>query len=207
MSLPSSAPSTSSSERSIASMNRVRVVSPKSVATLFACALSFTVLAENLRFTSEWWQVSIHDEERTGFVLGYFDCPRAPKTVRGASSGDYIAFVSGKIASANKARSIPTILDQAHRDMHPFAILRGGEEYPERHGWLDGEWWGDAEHGNRDEKAGYVEGYLACELGSTSRSHVQRLTAALNQHFKNPRREHDKIGDVLQPLLDHERQR
>jgi hypothetical protein len=168
---------------------------------LFATAGS----AQTLRFDSVWWRQTIHDAERTGFVLGYFDCPAAPKEVSGTTSEDYVAYVYKHLGSSSTSSNVPSVLLQANLHLHPRPILKGGEEYPEKHGWLDGAWWGDATHGDSDEQAGYVEGYLACEFGHATTSQTRRIVDELNHHFGLEKNEHDKIADVLQPILDRKK--
>jgi hypothetical protein len=168
--------------------------------------LSACVNAQTLHFDSDWWRHTAHDEEREGFVLGYFDCPKAPKTVSGISTNDTIAYVDKHLGFSRDA-SVPSVLDQAKLGMEARPILKGGEEYPEKHGWLDGAWWGDAKHGDLEDQRGYVEGYLQCEYGQATTSQTQAYVNALNLHFANPSNEHHKIANVLQPIIDSEKKR
>ncbi len=140
-------------------------------------------------------------------MLGVGDCPKAGKLVYGLSSDDYIAFVDSRVAaSANKSPdAVPKILRSARHTLAPKPILKGGEEYPEKHGWLDGEWWGDATHGDADEKVGYVEGYLSCEFGLVDKRATTSYVRLLNTHYSNPAKEHDKVANVLQPAIDRRR--
>lgn len=150
-----------------------------------------------------WWHHS-SEGEKTGFVLGYFDCPNAPKFVYGATSDDYISFVDKTILNSDmSSEAVPKVLQGAHRNIHVKPIPKGGEEYPEKHGWLDGEWWGDTTHGDPDEHLGYVEGYSACGSGFVYDSAETRLLVAkLNHHFGDARNEHHKIANVLQSMID-----
>jgi hypothetical protein len=168
--------------------------------------LSSFVCAQTLRFDSQWWRHGAHDGERTGFVHGYLDCPKAAKQVSGASSNDYVAYVYEHLGYS-KHSSVPSVLAQAHLYIKTRPILRGGEEYPEHHGWLDGAWWGTASTGDPDEKRGYVEGYLQCGYGEVTASRTYRYVDALNQHFAKPSNEHHKIANVLQPIIDGEKKR
>jgi len=168
--------------------------------------LSAFASAQTLRFDSEWWRHTAHNEERTGFVLGYFDCPKAAKQVFSASSDDYVAYVYEHLGYS-KESTVPSLLAQAHLHMKAHQVLRGGEEYPEKHSWLDGAWWGDAHHGDTDEKRGYVEGYLQCNYDEVTVTQTQNFVDALNRHFANPSSEHHKIANVLQPILDSEKKR
>jgi hypothetical protein len=183
-----------------------------SVSRYLQIGLSATVLlsaaaqAQKLQFNSDWWRHAAHDEERTGFVLGYFDCPKAAKQVAGASSNDYIAYVYERLGHSGEA-AVPPILNEAHLHMKARPVLKGGEDYPEKHGWLDGAWWGDTHSGDADEKRGYVEGYLQCEFGEATVSQTQRYVDLLNRHFSSASNEQHKIANVLQPILDREKQR
>lgn len=139
--------------------------------------------------------------------MGFFDCSSAPKMVYGATSDDYIAFVKDyllKVGGVSK-NAVPVALREAHHDMHSRPVLKGGELYKEKHGWLDGEWWGDAQHGNPEEKLGYVEGYLSCEFGTATAHETHQYVNALNRHFAIEANEHDKIANVLQPILEREK--
>ena len=177
------------------------------LATVSGLLFTAAASSQTIRFDSTWWRHSIHDEERTGFVLGYFDCPKAPKEAYGATSDDYVKYVYKYLGSSSKFDTVPPVLQQANFHIHPHPILSGGEEYPEKHGWLDGEWWGDETRGDVDDKTGYIEGYLACELGSANAPQTQRLVKELNLHFSSEKNQHDKIANVLEPMINRERRR
>jgi hypothetical protein len=163
---------------------------------------------QKLLFDSAWWNAT-RQGEQTGFVLGFFDCPSAPKMVYGASSDDYVTYVDKSIAEAGRdsRNAVPVALRQAHEKMHSRQVLKGGEEYKEKHGWLDGEWWGDAKRGDPDDKLGYVEGFLACEFGSATVRQREQYVKVLNRHFAVEANEHDKIANILQPVLELEKQK
>jgi len=173
-------------------------------AVLGILLFSGTALAQTLQMNASWWQQT-HDAERTGFVLGFYDCPEAPEKIRGATSGDYIEFVDRQVQHETRSNAlIPDLLRAAHRGIRARPALKGGEVFQEEHGWLDGEWWGDATHGNSTEKIGYVEGYLACEARPVDMNHVRQCVDLLNTHFATAGSEHDKIAKVLQIQLDRE---
>jgi hypothetical protein len=171
-------------------------------------AASTQVYGQKLLFDQAWWDAS-NNGEHTGFVLGFFDCPSPSKAVYNASSDDYIAYVNKALAEVghNSQNAVPAVLRNAHQQMHSRPVLEGGEVYKEKHGWLDGEWWGDAKHGNPDEKAGYVEGFLACEFSSATVRQRQQYIDALNRHFVVEANEHHKIADILQPIIAREKEK
>jgi hypothetical protein len=171
-------------------------------------AASTQMYGQKLVFDQAWWNAS-NDAEHTGFVLGFFDCPSASKMVYGTSSDDYIAYVDKALAKVghNSQNAVPAALRNAHQQMHSRPVLKGGEEYKEKHCWLDGEWWGDAKHGDPDDKLGYVEGFLACEFGSATVRQREQYVKVLNRHFAVEANEHDKIANILQPVLELEKQK
>ncbi len=171
------------------------------VATAFGAAS----IAQAAVLNAPWWKQASRGEQ-IGFVVGFYDCPHPYGTVQFATSDDYRRFLDIYL-DRHPTTSVPDALRRAHSPLHPGPRLRGGEEYPEAHGWLDGEWWGDASHGDPDDRIGYVEGYLACEYRTPQPIEVSRYVAALNRHFGNERNEHDKIANVLQPILDREKRR
>lgn len=166
-------------------------------------ALSFGLLlieaagGQRLRWSGEWWR-NLPAPEQTGFVLGYYDCPVGPTMVYGASSDDYIAYIESSEAKFGTSSSVVGLLAAAHRHMSSHPVLDGGEKYRERHGWLDGEWWGDTTHGNAQEKQGYVEGYLACKSAKPTQASVSHLRSQIDKHFDHPA----KVANVLEPLLN-----
>ena len=178
-----------------------RVAAPVFSAALF----SGIAVGQTVPLDRNWWQQA-HHAEKTGFVLGFFDCSRAPAYVHGATSDDYLRFVDDQVTPASESHGlIPEILRKAERGIKARSVLKRGEEYSEKHGWLDGEWWGDATHGNPEEKIGYVECYLACESRRVDILHVHRYVDVLDLHFSSIRNEHDKIANILQAQLDREK--
>ena len=166
------------------------------IATLLAAGP--TQRADTLN--ASWWKQAPKGEQ-TGFVLGFFDCSHPSSSVRFASSADYRKFLDNYL-DRHPTASIPGALHKAPAAMHPAPPIPGGEEYRERHGWLDGEWWGDSNHGDADEKLGYAEGYLSCEYRTTQRTDVRQYVSQVNRYFSKENHQHQKIADVLQPILD-----
>ena len=189
----------------------MRAVSKAWVIGAASCSVAIACLSasgQQVILNRVWWH-SASEAEQTGFVLGFSDCPTGPMLVSGLNTRDYITFIDSHTqGSAGLTRdAIPKAFRLATRSLASRPILRGGEEYPEKHGWLDGAWWGDSAHGDLDERRGYVEGYLQCDSGSITRSQTQRYVAAINLHFANSSNEHHKIANVLQPILDRKRGR
>jgi hypothetical protein len=156
-----------------------------------------------LRFNSKWWQRA-NSEEQQGFIYGYLDCQQSPKSAK-APILDYQNAVSEALGSG-KATGPDAVTEAVQ---HAAATLksrdiRGGENYTEPHGFLDGEWWGDvsprsSEIASNDK--GYVEGYLECASTPVTAKAVRRYQMAINHHYARAHHSHDKIANVLQALL------
>ncbi len=95
-----------------------------------------------LRFDAKWWSEA-SSEEQQGFIYGYLDCRPSSKTAK-ASIIDYQNAVTKALGTGKS--SDPEAVAKAIQ--HSAVTLksrdtRGGENYNELHGFLDGEWWGD----------------------------------------------------------------
>lgn len=158
-----------------------------------------------LRFDAKWWQQA-NSEEQQGFIYGYQDCRQPPKAAK-ASIVDYQKAVSGSLVTgkASDPDAVTKAIEQAWSTLSS-RDSRAGENYTERHGYLDGEWWGGfpgAWPPNlADADRGYLEGYLECASAPVTGQAVRRYQKAINQHYASGRHDHDKIADVLQRLLN-----
>jgi hypothetical protein len=157
-----------------------------------------------LRFDAKWWHQADSDEQQ-GFIYGYLDCRQPPKAVK-ASIVDYQNAVTEALGTGKT--SDPDAVTKAIE--HAGTTLksrdtRGAENYTETHGFLDGEWWGDFNgprpSGVASNDKGYVEGYLECSSAPVTLRAVRRYQTAISQHYASGRHSHDKIANVLQPLL------
>jgi len=177
--------------------------------TLFCCVLlmPMTMHGQIRHFNKAWWDSAPHVEQE-GFIWGFFDCPSAPKLAAGSTTADdYIKYLD-KVTGISKQGHddiVPQALRRAHTKIVGRPTLKGGEVYKEKHGFLDGDWWGDKEGQMPDERLGYVEGYLACEFNRADLHHAALYVKLLNRHFALPANENDKIADALQPLIDLEK--
>lgn len=160
-----------------------------------------------LVFNARWWNQAYNDEQQ-GFIYGYLDCRPWPKAAK-ASVDDYQNAVTKALGTGkgNDARDVAKAIQQAAATLKSRDI-RGGENYTERHGFLDGEWWGEDGRqpwpsGLADADRGYVEGYLECAAIPATARAVSRYQTAINRHYARGRHSHDKIANVLQPLLSH----
>lgn len=157
-----------------------------------------------LRFDAEWWKQA-NSSEQQGFIYGYWDC-RQPSKAAKASIDDYQQAVSAALGTERNADpdAVTKAIEYAWTTLKS-RDTRGGEFYSGPHGYLDGEWWGeytDSWPSNVAEMdRGYVEGYLECSSTPVTVQTVRRYQTAINQHYASGLHSHDKIADVLHPLL------
>ncbi|MDW5265211.1 MULTISPECIES: hypothetical protein [Acidobacteriaceae] len=161
-------------------------------------------ISNALHFDATWWN-QVYSEEQQGFIYGYLDCRPSPKTAK-ASIVDYQNAVTEELRTGKSGDRDAV----AKAIQHAAATLKsgdiqGGENYTEPHGFLDGEWWGDFS-GSRPldialNNKGYVEGYLVCSSIPVTVYTVRRYQSAIDRHYSGGRHSHDKIANVLQPLM------
>ena len=75
------------------------------------------------------------------------------------------------------------------------------ERWPEKHGYLNGGWWGSTKIGDEDEKLGYVEGYAACASPRLSKERLRAASNAVDRFYDFPAHEKKPIAEVLKPFL------
>jgi hypothetical protein len=174
------------------------------IGSSFGQAPSTPQTSDVLRFDAKWWHQA-DSEEQQGFIYGYLDCRSSPKAGK-ASIVDYQKAVTEALASGKTSDpdAVAKAIQHAAATLKP-RDTRGAENYTEPHGFLDGEWWGDFSGPRPSEVAsndkGYVEGYLVCSSVPVTAHAVRRYQTAINQHYASGRHTHDKIANVLQPLL------
>jgi hypothetical protein len=109
-----------------------------------------------------WWREATKDGQ-LGYIAGFFDCVvydagrvEFKLTNRWVIQSRMSAYYDAEPTRVRKA--LPDLLMQVAPDalQEPKA---GGEKYPEKHGYFDGEFWRKAE---ADEQEAFVAGYLAC---------------------------------------------
>jgi hypothetical protein len=145
-----------------------------------------------VRFDKAWWN-SLDEDEHWDFIYGFTDCGKPDKS--GLNMAQYEDFVSDHVNS--DANSVPTLILLAPRKIKALPQAPGGEVWTERHGFNDGDLWGD----HTDEGRAWVEGYLACEHRPVSLTSVDRYVRLIIRHYANPNRHLDKLANVLEPLL------
>ncbi len=176
-----------------------------SLSLLFACSVlsGMQVAPGTLRADSRWWQRASGDEQR-GFIYGYQDC-RQPAKVAKASITDYQNAVSEtlKAVDPNDPKAVTKAIEHAWTTL-PSRDITGGEIYSERHGYLDGDWWGGFDGpwppALASADRGYVEGYLMCSSAPVTSEKVGRYQAEINRHYASGQHDRDKIAVVLERL-------
>jgi len=172
------------------------------IAAIFASLLIATshLLAQTkLSFDRAWWD-QLHSEEQTAFIFGYLDCGQFPHRPN-VPAEKYQEFIASR--SSSGPRAIPTDIELATEKLKSMPVDKGAETWPEPHGWLDGAYWGGgpAQPAWMDTQRGFVEGFLACAKPDSTMADVAYLVRKIDQHYLDPKKEHDKIADVLRPLL------
>jgi hypothetical protein len=163
----------------------------------FMFFLATALLAQRpVDFDKSWW-ASLTQNEKWDFIYGYTDC--GPAIQSGLNMGQYEDFISQHVTS--NTNSVPTLIRLAPHKVTARPQLSGGEVWKERHGFNDGDLWGD----DIDEGRAWVEGYLACESRPVNQVSVDRYVRLIIRHYGNPKRHLDKLADVLEPLLPHKK--
>ena len=145
-----------------------------------------------VHFDKAWWR-SLSKNERWDFIYGYTDCGPAVKS--GLNTQQYEDFVSDHVT--DKADSVPQLIRLAPQKVKPLPQAAGGEVYAGRHGFNDGDLWGD----HIDEGRTWVEGYLACKNRPVYPADVDRYVHLIIRHYENTKRYQDKLANILEPLL------
>jgi len=157
--------------------------------------LMFSVTAQAqkpVHFDKTWWN-SLDKNEHWDFIYGFTDCGKPDKS--GLNMAQYEDFISDHVDS--DANSVPTLILLAPKKVKALPQAPGGEVWPGRHGFNDGNLWGD----NQGEGRAWVEGYLACEHRPVDLTSVDRYVRLVIRHYADPNRHLDKLANVLEPLL------
>jgi hypothetical protein len=172
--------------------------------SLFWLAITFVLMfavtahaQKPVRFDKAWWN-SLDKNEHWDFIYGFTDCGKPDMS--GLNIAQYEDFVSDHANS--DADSVPTLILLAPRKVKALPQAPGGEVWTERHGFNDGDLWGD----HPGEGRAWVEGYLACEHRPVDIASVDRYVRLIIRHYANPNRHLDKLANVLEPLLPGKRQ-
>jgi len=132
-------------------------------------------------------------DEHWDFIYGFTDCGRALQS--GLNTAQYEDFVSAHVDL--DPNSVPKLINLAPRRVRALKQLSGGEVWTEKHGFNDGDLWGDSAVEGRV----WVEGYLACKGQRIDVRTADRYVQLMLRHYSNPKRHLDKLADVLEPLL------
>jgi hypothetical protein len=170
-----------------------------SVLCLAACSPVWTRAFPQspVHFNKVWWD-SLDKNEHWDFIYGFTDCGKAVRS--GLNMAQYEDFVSENVNS--DPDSVPRLILFAPRRVKPLPQAPGGEVWKERHGFNDGDLWGD----NASDGRVWVEGYLACEHRPVDLTSVDKYVRLITRHYVNPARHLDKLADVLEPLLPARKQ-
>lgn len=159
-----------------------------------------------LRFDANWWH-RVDSNEQQGFIYGYMDCREPPKA-SSASIKDYQDAVTKSMDLRRHSMAVTEAIEHAWRTL-PSRQVSGGENFSERHGFLDGAWWGSGFQNLPSDPTvadrGYLEGYLECSSPPVKVSSVRAYQKAINKHYESGVHEQDKIANVLEPLLNEHR--
>lgn len=179
--------------------------------------LSYPALAQTPNFDGNWWR-DLHDGERVEFLAGFIDCYTN-------DFGDNRTFLESWYTYAPKitkyydshpkkiARLVIRVLFDV-RSPHPPKPLEGGEVWTEKHGFFNGDYWGQM---SRYEQIAYIDGYLSCyrkypssrlmKFSRNSTFYAERISRWFDtEPGKSPeliaRRERIAIADVLYKFAD-----
>ena len=153
--------------------------------------------AQQLRFDRNWWDQA-NDQERWGFTLGYFDCRQIENALHG-NADHFTRFINGNLVS--RPQSVAKALEASAHDMADRPDDIHAERWPEKHGDLNGGWWGSTKIGDEDAKLGYVEGYAACASPRLSKERLRAASNAVDRFYDFPAHEKKPIAEVLKPFL------
>ncbi len=162
---------------------------------VLAVSLLFTTASfsqPTVHFDKSWW-TPLSQNEKWDFIYGFTDC--GPAIQSGLSTAQYEEFITQHVTSDPK--SVPQLIRLAPHKVRSLPQTPGGEVWKERHGFLNGDLWGD----DVDEGRAWVEGYLACEHRPVVQSSVDRYVRQIIHYYAKTKRYSDKLADVLEPLL------
>ncbi len=162
------------------------------VATALLMFIGTSYAQQSVRFNKVWWD-SLDKDEHWDFIYGFTDCGKAIQS--GLNMAQYEDFISDHVSS--DPRSVPSLILLAPTKIKALPQVSGGEVWTDRHGFNDGDLWGN------DEREGrvWVEGYLACEHRPVDSAFVDRYVRLIIRHYANRKRHLDKLANVLEPLL------
>jgi hypothetical protein len=169
------------------------------ILALLVIATSYSLAQTKLGFDRAWWN-QLNSEEQTAFIFGYLDCRQLPHRPN-VPAEKYQEFIASRTSSG--PRAIPLDIELATHKLKSAPTPEGAETWHEPHGWLDGAYWGSGpvQSGWMGTQRGFVEGYLACAKSDAITADVGYFVRKIDRHYLDTKKEHDKIADVLNPLL------
>ena len=129
--------------------------------SLFMCFVSACAGATS--YDGKWWSAASKDE-RIGFLARYIDCAvyDAGQKSMNDASWDLLEPKITKIYRENTSdlkKPVAAVLLQLSTQRKPQQS-KNAENYSEKHGIFDGEYWRQLLDG---ERLGFIEGYIACQ--------------------------------------------
>ncbi len=181
--------------------------------TLLLCSYAFAAAGS---YDGKWWHAASKDE-RTGFLAGYIDCAvyeAGHNQLAGASWNVLEPKVTKYYDTHVSELQIPveSVLVKLGSQERPQKNS-GGENYHEKHGIFDGEYWRQSAPAHR---LGFIEGYLVCQKAeskptATFSKGADWYAAQISQWYGvraddpgeiNPKRVDRKIANALYLLKD-----
>ncbi len=182
------------------------------------CFAPFGRAASDAGKAGEWWQ-SAPTEEQLGYVAGYIDCIVCDAGHSSLGKESWYALaprISARYAERPDTATQPVsailkaLMNEASTTSPPAA---GGEQYLEKHGFFDGEYWRQSEP---EHRLGFIEGYLDCwrtevtkgaQYSKPPSAYVDRLSEWFGLDAADPGvvradRARTKIADALRLLRD-----
>ncbi len=165
-----------------------------------------------------WWQSAPPDEQR-GYLAGYIDCAVWDGGLSRLGKLSWFALapkVSARYAKRADTSTllVSTVLKELVNAEPISSAGGGGEEYPGKHGFFDGEYWRQSQP---EHRLGFIEGYVDCwrtegiggaQFSKPSGKYVDQLSDWFGINAGDPGvvradRANTKIADALRSLRDN----
>lgn len=135
-------------------------------------------------FDGRWWASQTKDQ-RDQFAAGFLDCSVAfPKAALNGNQYDVSKYISNfyKQRPGQSGKPVAQVLLEGGPGKQPVAAP-GGEVYPGKHGYFDGDYWSQMDP---DVRSSFVQGELVCQQAhhlAVDPEHAVRYTIFINQWF------------------------
>lgn len=175
-------------------------------------SLASTNSTQSRPYAGQWWD-STSDDRHSGYLAGYLDCAaydKGEKSLSEVSWQTYQPFISQfyKSHPADREKAVWLVFREAVAK-NPPKTNSSGEQYSQKHGIFDGEYWRIM---MPDERLGFVEGYIRCRTSITPTStfskkpelYVSEISKwyRIKQDEIDPSRESIPIATVLYKFRD-----